>query len=110
MSYLSGYRIMWMMVLFDLPTGTKSERKSASKFRNQLLDMGFQMAQFSVYVKFTSGKEQVTTLCEQLKPHLPISGMVDILSFTDKQYENIISFRGTKREDSPKNPDQYQLF
>jgi hypothetical protein len=30
---LSGYRIMWMFVLFDLPVGTPRERKAATRFR-----------------------------------------------------------------------------
>ena len=45
MSYLSGYRIMWMMVLFDLPVIDPEERKAATGFRNFLLDQGFEMAQ-----------------------------------------------------------------
>jgi CRISPR-associated protein Cas2 len=35
---LSGYRLMWVMVLFDLPVMTKAERKAATKFRHFLLD------------------------------------------------------------------------
>ena len=41
-SALSGYRIMWIFVLFDLPVGTKKERKAATKFREALLDLGKQ--------------------------------------------------------------------
>lgn len=41
-----GLKYMWMMVMFDLPTETKLERREASKFRNFLLDSGFSMAQF----------------------------------------------------------------
>ena len=33
MSALSGYRLMWMAVLFDLPVGTKKERKAAERAR-----------------------------------------------------------------------------
>lgn len=55
---LSGYRIMWVMALFDLPVLTPEERKRATKFREGLLDQGFCMMQFSCYLKFTAGKEQ----------------------------------------------------
>ncbi len=44
---LSGYRIVWVFVLFDLPVGTKKERKAATKFRHSLLDLGFEMSQYS---------------------------------------------------------------
>ena len=42
---------MWVIVMFDLPVVEKAERKAATDFRNALLDMGFEMSQFSVYLK-----------------------------------------------------------
>lgn len=89
---LSGYRIMWMYVMFDLPVGTKKERKQAAGFRLHLLDLGFEMAQFSVYARFCAGKEKIEALARQIALRLPLGGKVDILSITDRQYENIISF------------------
>lgn len=109
-TYLSGYRIMWIMVLFDLPVVEKDERKAATKFRNGLLDLGFEMAQFSVYARWTTGKDKVKAIINQIEQSLPKGGKVDILQFTDKQYENIISFHGKKRDRAAKNPDQYVLF
>lgn len=106
---LSSYRLMWIMTLFDLPVGTKKERKAATDFRKFLLDQGFEMAQFSVYMRFCSGKEQAETHCKRIKAALPDGGKVDILMITDKQYENIISFAGRVRQ-ARKNPDQFTLF
>ena len=107
---LSGYRIMWMFVLFDLPVGTKKERKAATRFRHTLLDFGFEMSQFSVYLKFTSGKEQAEALERRVEAAMPSSGKVHVVQITDKQYENIRTYRGRKREPSPKNPNQLALF
>ena len=107
---LSGYRIMWMFVLFDLPVGTKKERKAATRFRNSLLDLGFEMSQFSVYLKFTSSKEQAEALERRVEASMPASGKVHVVQITDKQYENIRTYRGRKREPSPKNPNQLALF
>jgi CRISPR-associated protein Cas2 len=107
---LSGYRIMWIFVLFDLPVGTKKERKAATKFRKALLDLGFEMSQFSVYLKFTSSKEQAEALERQVEAAMPSSGKIHLIQITDKQYENIRTFRGRKREPSPKNPNQLALF
>jgi len=101
---------MWVMVLFDLPVVEKFERKAATKFRDFLLGEGFEMAQYSVYVRHTSGKEAVEALVKRIDASLPPQGKVDILQFTDKQYENIVSFRGQSRQPSPKNPEQYALF
>ena len=36
MAILTGYRLMWMMVMFDLPVGTKAERRAATEFRKGL--------------------------------------------------------------------------
>lgn len=108
--HLSGYRFMWVMVLFDLPVTTKKERIAAANFRNFLLDNGFEMAQFSVYVRHTNGKEAVDVIIRKVEAAMPPEGKVDILQFTDKQYENIVCLRGARRTDSPKNPEQLVMF
>lgn len=109
-SSLSGYRIMWLIVLFDLPVGTKPERKRATKFRHGLLDLGFEMSQFSVYLKCCAGKEQADAICGRVEAAMPPSGKVHIVQITDRQYELIRTYRGRKREPAPKNPDQLALF
>jgi CRISPR-associated protein Cas2 len=110
MAFLSGYRMMWVMVLFDLPVGTKPERSRATGFRNLLLDHGFEMVQFSVYCRFCTGKEQAETYVKVISQAVPNGGKVNILFFTDKQYENSISFTGRSRAGGPKKPDQLALF
>jgi CRISPR-associated protein Cas2 len=101
---------MWMIVMFDLPVVEKSERKAATDFRNALLDMGFEMAQFSVYLRFCTSQGQIDTYCRYVESCLPAGGRVNILQFTDKQYERIISFKGKWQEPPKKTPDQFQLF
>ena len=107
---LSGYRIMWMIVMFDLPVIEKAERKAATEFRNSLLDMGFEMSQFSVYMRFCTSQSQVETYCRRVEQKLPSGGKVNILQFTDKQYERIITFRGKAKQKANKIPDQFDLF
>ncbi|QKM61491.1 CRISPR-associated endonuclease Cas2 [Polynucleobacter arcticus] len=101
---------MWIFVMFDLPVVEKSERKAASDFRNGLLDIGFEMAQFSVYMRFCSSTGQVETLANRVEASLPEGGKVSVLQFTDKQYERIISFNGKSKLSKNKSPDQYDLF
>lgn len=107
---LSGYRLMWMVVMFDLPVVERAERKAASEFRNTLLDMGFEMSQFSVYMRFCTSPAQVETYCRRVEGALPQGGKVNILQFTDKQYERILSFHGKARQAGKKVPDQFDLF
>lgn len=106
---LSGYRIMWLLVMFDLPTLTKTERKNAQAFRLSLLDQGFEMAQFSVYMRVCGSKAHYLSLLNKIQLALPDGGKVDVLCFTDKQYGQIRSFRGGQRQTLAK-PDQLMLF
>ncbi len=101
---------MWMMVIFDLPVLTKKERRDATKFRKFLLDQGFDMCQLSVYLRFCAGKEQAEVHTKRVESALPDAGNVQILYFTDKQYENIVSFDGLRRRPANKNPEQLTLF
>lgn len=107
---LSGYRLMWMIVMFDLPVVAKAERKAATEFRNTLLDMGFEMSQFSVYMRFCTSGTQIETYCKRVEEVLPQGGKVNILQFTDKQYERIVSFHGKAKQPANKTPDQFDLF
>lgn len=107
---LSGYRMMWLYVMFDLPVGTKAERKAATRFRNFLLDEGFEMAQFSVYLRFAESKEAAETYVAHIRNARPNKGKVHIVTITDKQYGNAQIFAGRKREQSPQNPNQLALF
>lgn len=101
---------MWMMVLFDLPVGTKKERKAATKFRQFLLDQGFQMSQYSVYMRFCAGKEQSEAYTKKVEKEVPSTGKIHIVYLTDKQYENIVTFDGRVKEPTRKNPEQFVLF
>ncbi len=107
---LSGYRIMWVMVMFDLPVVSKPEQKAATAFRNTLLDLGFEMSQFSVYMRFCSSQGEVDTYGKRVEAALPEGGKVNLLTFTDKQYERIITFYGRTKQPIKKTPDQYDLF
>jgi CRISPR-associated protein Cas2 len=107
---LSGYRLMWIFVMFDLPVDTKARARQATKFREFLLDQGFEKSQFSVYARFCNGKEQFETYMRRIEANLPERGEIDILNFTDRQYENIVRFSGQRKKRQKKNPDQLALF
>lgn len=38
---ISGYRCMWIIVMFDLPVDTKEARRAYAQFRKKLLLDGF---------------------------------------------------------------------
>lgn len=110
-SQLSGYRIMWVWVLFDLPVLSSAERKRATRFRNDLLDLGFEMVQFSVYLRHAWTKEKAESYARQVGDLVPESGHVQVLFFTDKQYALSKVFRGKRRSKAPpEKPTQLLLF
>ena len=98
---LSGYRIMWMLVMFDLPVGTKKERKAAGLFRKHLHNLGFEMAQFSIYYRVMGSKEVAERYLRQIEEKVPVDGSVNILTVTDKQYENMVCFTGKEKSEPP---------
>ncbi|GMW02284.1 MAG: hypothetical protein AMXMBFR84_34200 [Candidatus Hydrogenedentota bacterium] len=104
---MSGYRVMWMLVMFDLPVLDRNERKEATRFRQDLLDLGFEMAQFSVYMRCCVSRERTEALVTKIRRMLPHGGKVAILIFTDKQYENMLHFYA--RSESRPLPDQGQM-
>jgi len=109
-TYLSGYRLMWILVMFDLPTDTKPQRKAATAFRNFLLDEGFERSQFSVYARFVNGKEAFATRVNRIERHLPDAGDVQVLNFTDRQYRDIVQFSDQDRRKARENPQQLVMF
>jgi len=109
-AHLSGYRLMWIFVMFDLPVGTKKQMRDAAKFREFLLDQGFEMSQFSVYARFCNGRDSYESYLKRIEAHLPEKGEVHVLSFTDRQYEGIVRFASQHRKRPRKNPEQLALF
>lgn len=101
---------MWILVMFDLPTDTKKQRKDAGRFRNFLLDEGFERSQFSVYARFVNGKEAFATRVNRIERNLPAAGDVQILNFTDRQYRDIVHFSDQGRHKARENPKQLVMF
>ena len=94
---LSAYRIMWLFVFFDLPVTTKPEMKAAARFRKSLVEDGFAMMQFSVYIRHCASRESMEVHSKRVKGMVPESGRVSILCVTDKQFSNIQNYWGKPR-------------
>ncbi len=109
-SRFNAYRTMWVLVLFDLPTETKKERRDASLFRKRLLENGFMMFQFSIYMRFCQSMENADMHTKRVKSMLPSKGKVGIFSITDKQFGRMEIFYGAKKEDPTPPPQQLSLF
>lgn len=101
---------MWVLVFFDLPTETLTERKHAARFRKDLLNDGFAMFQFSIYMRFCASRENAAVHIKRTKSAIPKKGKVGIMQITDKQFGMIELFHGQK-EIEPESPSQQlELF
>ena len=110
MDRFSEYRIMWVLVLFDLPTETKKERKIYAQFRKNLIKDGFTMFQFSIYLRHCPSAENADTHIRRVKNMLPEVGKVGILRITDKQFGEMELFECSKDAPLTQPVQQLELF
>lgn len=101
---------MWVLVFFDLPTETKKERKEYAAFRKKLINDGFVMFQFSIYLRHCPSRENADVHIKRVKASLPLKGEVGIICVTDKQFEQMEVFSGKKKIEERTTPQQLELF
>jgi len=106
----SGYKSMWLIAMFDLPVKTKKERKIYAGFRKTLLEQGFSMIQFSVYVRFCGSEELAQKHRTTIRNALPERGHVRILSLTDRQFEKMENYVGKLQKPNENASRQLTFF
>lgn len=92
-------KIMRMIVMFDLPVSSREERKIATQFRHFLLQDGYYMMQFSVYVRICNGLEAAEKHKMRLLEQLPKNGSVRCIVITERQFEAMEILCGERIED-----------
>jgi CRISPR-associated protein Cas2 len=107
---LNEYRVLWILVFFDLPVVSKKERKIAARFRKDIMRDGFSMFQFSIYVRHCPSRENADVHIKRVKRILPEAGHVGILTITDKQFGAMEIFYGYNEAEPQKVPQQLELF
>ena len=109
-NHLNAYRILWVLVFFDLPTETKAQRKIYAKFRKDILRDGFQMFQFSIYMRHCSSRENADVHVKRVKKILPAKGHVGIMCITDKQFGMMEIFYGHSPSTAAPPIQQLEMF
>jgi len=107
---ISDIKSMWLLVMFDLPTVTKEEKREYARFRKYLLREGFIQLQFSVYSKFCSSRENTVKYYRYIESAVPPNGHVRLLMVTDKQFGEMVSLYGKTVQEIEKKPEQLLLF
>ena len=107
---LNEYRILWILVFFDLPTETAKDRKIYADFRTRLLKDGFTMFQYSIYTRHCASRENAEVHLKRVKFMLPEKGHIVILTITDKQFGMMEIYRGCERMPVKTGYQQLELF
>ena len=84
-----SYRYMRVMIMFDLPVTTAEERKEYTRFRKYLIKSGFLMLQESIYCKIVQNQTMANLVIDNVKKNKPLSGLVQVLKITEKQYSKM---------------------
>jgi len=105
----------WVIAMFDLPVMTDEERKAATRFRNDLLDHGYFMVQFSVYARPCVTYELLEKHTEEVKRFTPAAGNVRLVFISDQQWAKSVTVTGSnynqgKRKLDAKMPDQVEFW
>jgi CRISPR-associated protein Cas2 len=101
---------MWVFVIFDLPVQTAANRKAYARFRKGLLEDGFTMLQYSVYIRHCPTKESIEVHMRRVERMMPKLGHVSILQITDRQYGNMKNIWGHNDKPLPGAPAQLSFF
>ena len=105
-----GWRSMWVIAMFDLPTDTRPARRAYAQFRKHLLEDGFTMMQYSVYSRHCANIENSDIHVKRMGDLAPAEGEVRFLTITDRQFGRIKIFVGKKRQPTPASPSQLEFF
>ena len=106
---INAYQTMWLFVFFDLPVDDHKHRHDATRFRADLLEDGFEMLQFSVYVRHCPSRENADVHIKRIREQVPPDGKVSILAVTDRQYGEIVNVWHVP-EVPPKAGEQLELL
>lgn len=90
---------MRVIVFFDLPTLSPEDRRAYTRFRKFLVQDGYVMMQESVYCKLAMNQNAANAMIMKIKNNKPSSGLVQILTVTEKQYANMEMVIGDKHSD-----------
>ena len=92
--------------MFDLPTETTEERKEYRQFHKKLINEGFLMVQFSVYVRVCVTRQTAKFLENRIRKFLPRGGLVQSLMVTEKQYNDMHFLVGKPIDDVRNTSDR----
>ena len=85
-----------LLIMYDLPHKTKQQRKIAGRFRRKLIQLGFNMLQYSIYLRIITTQNEKENIISQVKQLAPKQGTVRIISLTESEYAKMNLLSGEK--------------
>jgi len=101
---------MWIVAMFDLPVDTPRSRRAYALFRKGLLEDGFSMMQYSVYIRHCANEDNAKVHHERIKAMLPADGEIRVIGITDLQFGKMQVFLGRRRKVPMAAPAQVEMF
>ena len=87
---------MRLLVMFDLPMDSNIEKQEYRYFRKFLIENGFLMLQYSIYVRICTNQDMADNYMIKIEKNIPTDGSIRGLIITEKQYEKMKIFLGDK--------------
>lgn len=84
------YVVVRVICIFDLPTVTSHEKRAYRRFRKFLIENGFEMLQYSVYIRTCPNRSFANKFYYKIKQNAPRKGDIQLLTITEKQFEDRI--------------------
>lgn len=107
---ISRYRKMVLFTMFDMPTNTKKDIKKYTKFRKKLLEMGFIMFQYSVYIRFCKSLAFAQKYETKIQQSAPTGGSIRVMKITEAQYKNMKVIENYREKPEKKVEEQTQTL
>lgn len=83
------YVAVRVICIFDLPVITDNDKRAYRTFRKYLLKNGFEMLQYSVYIRTCPNRSFANKYYYKIKQNSPRKGDIRLLTITEKQYEDM---------------------
>lgn len=107
----NGWRIVWLIVVYDCPMSEREERRDYTIFRKKILQENFLQLQYSLYARHFSTYSQATAVIDRMQNNVPPGASVSFFFVTDKQWAMTQEFYGPKKTmQKPNEYEQISLF
>lgn len=108
---VNGWRIVWVIAVYDCPMTEPEQRHDYAQFRRLVLQANFSQLQFSLYARHFSTMAAAQASIQRLVNGIPEGAKVAFFLVTDKQFGMTREYFGPRRtKKSLAKPEQVELF